>query len=78
LETLGMLIEQAPTAPLMLVATYRPELAPPWPQRSHMTPITLNHLGRPEVTLARSKETSSDNARLVPCTTFPSMQRRSP
>jgi predicted ATPase len=25
LETLGMLIEQAPTAPLMLVATYRPD-----------------------------------------------------
>jgi class 3 adenylate cyclase/tetratricopeptide (TPR) repeat protein len=49
LETLGMLIEQAPTAPLMLVATYRPELMPPWTQRSHMTPITLRHLERPEV-----------------------------
>jgi class 3 adenylate cyclase len=49
LETLGMLIEQAPTAPLMLVATYRPELTPPWPQRAHMTPITLNRLERPEV-----------------------------
>jgi hypothetical protein len=31
-----------------LVATYRPELTPPWPQRSHMTPITLNRLERPE------------------------------
>jgi class 3 adenylate cyclase/tetratricopeptide (TPR) repeat protein len=49
LETLGMLIEQAPTAALLVVATYRPELTPPWPQRSHMTPITLNHLERPEV-----------------------------
>jgi len=49
LEALGMLIEQVPTAPLLVVATYRPELTPPWPQRSHMTPITLNHLGRPEV-----------------------------
>src|SRR5205085_6613722 len=28
---------------------YRPELTPPWPQRSHMTPITLNRLERPEV-----------------------------
>ena len=37
LETLGMLIEQAPAAPLLVVATYRPELTPPWPQRSHMT-----------------------------------------
>ena len=49
LETLGMLIEQVPTGPLLVVATYRPELTPPWPQRSHMTPITLNRLERPEV-----------------------------
>jgi class 3 adenylate cyclase/tetratricopeptide (TPR) repeat protein len=49
LETLGMLIEQAPTAALLVVATYRPELTAPWPQRSHMIPITLNRLERPEV-----------------------------
>ena len=49
LETLGMLIEQAPTAAMLVVATYRPDLTPPWPQRSHMTPITLNRLERPEV-----------------------------
>ncbi|HMD66293.1 MAG TPA: AAA family ATPase [Stellaceae bacterium] len=49
LETLGMLVEQAPTAAMLVVATYRPELTPPWPQRSHMTPITLNRLERPEV-----------------------------
>ena len=49
LETLGMLIEQTPTAALLVVATYRPELTPPWPQRSHLTPITLNRLERPEV-----------------------------
>jgi tetratricopeptide (TPR) repeat protein len=49
LEALGVLIEQAPTAALLVVATYRPELTPPWPQRSHMIPITLNRLERPEV-----------------------------
>jgi class 3 adenylate cyclase/tetratricopeptide (TPR) repeat protein len=49
LETLGMLIEQTPTAALLVVATHRPELTPPWPQRSHMTPITLNRLEQPEV-----------------------------
>ncbi len=49
LETLGMLIEQAPTAAMLVVATYRPELTPPWPKRSHLTPITLNRLERPEV-----------------------------
>src|SRR6202007_2151746 len=31
LEALGMLIEQTPTAALLVVATYRPELEPPWP-----------------------------------------------
>src|SRR5205085_9747460 len=43
------LIEQVPTAPLLVVATYRPELTPPLPQRSHMIPIPLNRLERPEV-----------------------------
>jgi len=49
LETLGMLIEQAPTAALLVLAIHRPELTPRWPQRSHMTPITLNRLERSEV-----------------------------
>lgn len=49
LETLGLLIEQVPTVPILVIATYRPELMPPWPQRSHMTPITLARLERPEV-----------------------------
>ena len=49
LETLGMLIEQVPTVPILVIATYRPELTPPWPQRSHVTPITLGRLERPEV-----------------------------
>jgi hypothetical protein len=34
---------------MLVIATYRPELTPPWPQRSHMIPITLNRLERPEV-----------------------------
>src|ERR1700720_1604294 len=44
LETLGMLIEQTPTAAMLVVATYRPELTPPWPQPPPMPPITLNRL----------------------------------
>jgi predicted ATPase len=31
------------------VLTFRPEFAPPWPTRSHLTPITLNRLERPQV-----------------------------
>ncbi|MCZ6811536.1 MAG: AAA family ATPase, partial [Planctomycetota bacterium] len=49
LELLALAIEQAPTAPVLNVLTFRPEFAPPWPQRSHMTPLTLNRLARPEV-----------------------------
>ncbi len=46
LELLGHLLEQVPTAPLMLVLTYRPEFAPPWSNRSHFTIITLSRLPR--------------------------------
>ena len=46
LETLGLLVEQAPTAAMLHVLTFRPEFEPPWPSRSHLTPITLNRLER--------------------------------
>jgi class 3 adenylate cyclase len=49
LEYLGLLIEQAPTVPMLHVLTYRPEFSPPWPQRSHITPLVLNRLERPQV-----------------------------
>lgn len=47
LELLGLLIEQVPTVSLLMVLNARPEFAPPWPARSHITPITLNRLERP-------------------------------
>jgi class 3 adenylate cyclase/predicted ATPase len=55
LELLGLLIEQAPTASLLMVLTARPEFVSPWPARSHITPITLNRLERShaEALLAR-------------------------
>jgi class 3 adenylate cyclase/predicted ATPase len=49
LDLLGLLIDQAPTARLLIVATFRPEFVPPWPPRSHLTPITLNRLERPQI-----------------------------
>ncbi len=49
LELLGLYIEQSPTVSMLHVPTYRPEFVPPWTMRSHMTPITLNRLERPEV-----------------------------
>jgi class 3 adenylate cyclase/predicted ATPase len=55
LEVLGLLLEQAPTAALLLVLTFRPEFAPPWPSRSHMTPLTLNRLERPQTEMLATR-----------------------
>jgi predicted ATPase/class 3 adenylate cyclase len=49
LDLLELLVEQTPTAAMLHVLTFRPEFAPPWPARSHLTPITLNRLERPQV-----------------------------
>ncbi len=49
LEVLQLVIEQSPTVAMLNVLTYRPDFAPPWAMRSHMTPITLNRLERAEV-----------------------------
>ena len=49
LELLALYIEQSPTVSMLNVLTYRPEFVPPWTMHSHMTPITLNRLERPEV-----------------------------
>jgi DNA-binding winged helix-turn-helix (wHTH) protein/predicted ATPase len=44
LAFLSFLIEQMPTVGLLLLVTYRPEWTPPWPGRSHITPLTLGRL----------------------------------
>ena len=49
LEFLGLLINQTPTTSLFIAMTFRSEFAPPWPMRSHITPITLNRLERPQI-----------------------------
>ena len=49
LEILGFLLDQAPTSVMLHLLTFRPEFEPPWSTRSHITPITLNRLGRSQV-----------------------------
>jgi TOMM system kinase/cyclase fusion protein len=49
LELLGLLLDQAPTARLLLVLTARPEFRPPWAPRSYVTPLTLTRLTRPQI-----------------------------
>ncbi|MCZ6876471.1 MAG: AAA family ATPase, partial [bacterium] len=49
LELLGILIEQAPTAALLILLTCRPEFEPPWGLRSHLTPIALSRFTRDQI-----------------------------
>jgi class 3 adenylate cyclase/predicted ATPase len=49
LELLGLVLEQTPTVPMLSVLTFRPAFPAPWPTHSHMTPLTLNRLERPQV-----------------------------
>jgi tetratricopeptide (TPR) repeat protein len=44
LELTQMLVEQAATAPLMLLFTARPEFRAAWPLRAHHAQVTLNRL----------------------------------
>jgi tetratricopeptide (TPR) repeat protein len=46
LEFLGLLLEQTPTIPLLLVLTFRPNFEASWPSRSHMTHLTLDPFTR--------------------------------
>jgi class 3 adenylate cyclase len=49
LELLELLLDQVPTARLLLVLTCRPELRPPWAPRSYVTPLALTRLTRQQV-----------------------------
>jgi tetratricopeptide (TPR) repeat protein len=48
LELLAHLIDQVPTMRLYAVLTCRPEFQPPWSFRTHLTPLALNRLTRPQ------------------------------
>jgi class 3 adenylate cyclase/predicted ATPase len=49
LELLGLFLDQAPTARLCLVLTFRPDFRPPWTLRSHLTHLTLSRLAPQQV-----------------------------
>src|SRR5262249_2968106 len=49
LEVLTLVVDQAPTARLYVLLTFRPEFTPPWGNRSHLSQMTLTRLGRPQV-----------------------------
>ena len=49
LDLLNLIVDQAPTASLYVLLTFRPEFTPPWGNRSHLSQITLSRLGRSQV-----------------------------
>jgi len=49
LEVLTLVVDQAPTARLYVLLTFRPEFTVPWRPRAHFTQLTLSRLGRPQV-----------------------------
>jgi predicted ATPase/class 3 adenylate cyclase len=44
LELLDLIIDRVPTLPVLLIITFRPEFAPRWIGRPHVTLLTLNRL----------------------------------
>jgi predicted ATPase/class 3 adenylate cyclase len=46
LELLSLLVDQGPTARILVLLTFRPDFSPPWTGRSHLTQITLPRLPR--------------------------------
>ncbi len=44
LEFLTLLVDQGPTARILVLLTFRPDFSPPWTGRSHLTQVTLPRL----------------------------------
>ncbi|MSP12703.1 MAG: adenylate cyclase, partial [Chloroflexi bacterium] len=49
LELLTLLIDQAPTAPLLALFTCRPDFTPPWDGRAQLAQVSLSRLSRRQV-----------------------------
>jgi class 3 adenylate cyclase/tetratricopeptide (TPR) repeat protein len=43
-ESLDLLVDRVPTLRVLVIITFRPEFAPPWVGRPHVTMLTLNRL----------------------------------
>jgi class 3 adenylate cyclase/predicted ATPase len=48
LELLTVTVDRVPQLRVLLLITARPEFAPPWTDRAHVTTMALTRLGRPE------------------------------
>src|SRR5262249_42971723 len=50
LELLSLLVDQGPTAHILVLLTFRPDFSPPWPGRSHLVQMMLTRLPRRQAT----------------------------
>ena len=48
LEFLSLVVEEAPSLPLLMLATFRPEFTPSWPNHRHVSTLSLSRLDRSE------------------------------
>jgi len=64
LEMLALTLDQTPMASLLLLVTCRPEFVPPWPWRTHLTPLHLDRL--PQAQTAVLVERMAGGKRLPP------------
>ncbi|WP_441260403.1 AAA family ATPase [Bradyrhizobium sp. 521_C7_N1_3] len=48
LDLLDLVVDRVATLRVLLIITFRPELAPPWTGRSHVTLMSLSRLSRPQ------------------------------
>src|SRR5438270_904736 len=46
LEFLSLLVDQGPTAHILVLCTFRPDFSPPWTGRSHLAQVTVHRLPR--------------------------------
>jgi class 3 adenylate cyclase/predicted ATPase len=49
LEAFGRAVDRVRTLRVLLIVTYRPEFAPPWIGRPHVTPLTINRLAQRDI-----------------------------
>jgi class 3 adenylate cyclase/DNA-binding winged helix-turn-helix (wHTH) protein/predicted ATPase len=57
LEFLSLLIEQVPTARLLVLLVFRPDFRPPWALRSYLIPLAVGRLSRRQVETMTEKVT---------------------
>lgn len=73
-EWLGAFLDGIADSPVLLLLNHRPEFAPPWPEKSHQTALTLDRLAEEEI---RRVVRGSTSARRLPSTWVEEIVRRS-